>query len=395
LKKQQHRQIARVEAIPVSIERDLKKATGTAGSPSRLLAGGGKYKWSSSVAAIYSERLETTLVKITTDDGLTGWGEAQAPVAPRVSAAIIDDILASVLEGAALEPSRQGVEQLWDLMFRSMRVRGQNSGFMMDAISGVDLALWDLAAQANGVSVSQLIAGSQARTRIPAYLSGLSGSSAGEKRTFARGYFDRGFRHNKVFFDASEAELLATLDGLREELGPKANLAVDALWRLTWPASREFIAELAQRNLLWLEAPFLPDEEEPHRELARAFPQLRLALGESYRTRREMNWFLGFIAFLQPDLGRSGITESLRLAEVGIPMVPHVSVALGPQIAAAIHLTAALRESQAPLCEFNPQVFEASNRFLKEPLRMEGCDYCVPQSPGLGVSPEVPTVVLM
>ena len=392
---QQHQRIARIEALPVSIERDLAKATGTAGSPSKLLAGAGKYKWSSTVAAVYSERIETTLVRVTTDEGLIGWGEAQAPVAPRVSAAIIDDILASVLVGETLEGSRKGIEQLWDLMFRTMRVRGQNSGFMMDAISGVDIALWDLAGQMCGLPVSQLLAGGRARTSVPAYLSGLSGTTIEAKRAFAREHFDRGFRHCKIFFDSTEESLLATLDGLREELGPEANLAVDALWRLTWPASREFIEQLAQRDLLWLEAPFLPDEAEPHRELARVFPKLPIALGESYRTRREMSWFLDIATYLQPDLGRSGITESLRLAEAGIPIVPHVSIALGPQIAAAIHLTAALDATQAPLCEYNPQVFEASNRFLHEPLRMEGREYQVPKTPGLGVSLEVPNVVLM
>lgn len=392
---QQQQRIARIEALPVSIERDLAKATGTAGSPSQLLAGAGKYKWSSTVAAVYSERIETTLVRITTDEGLIGWGEAQAPVAPRVSAAIIDDILASVLVGEIVEGSRQSVEHLWDLMFRTMRVRGQNSGFMMDAISGVDIALWDLAGQICGLSVAKLIAGSKARTSVPAYLSGLSGATLQAKRAFAREHFDKGFRHNKIFFDSTEESILATLDGLREELGKEARLAVDALWRLEWPSSRGFIEELAQREILWLEAPFLPDETEPHRELVQAFPKLPIALGESYRTRREMSWFLDMVTYLQPDLGRSGITGSLRLSEAGIPIVPHVSIALGPQIAAAIHLTAALNATQAPLCEYNPQVFEASNRFLEEPLRMEGREYQVPQTPGLGISLTGPTVVLM
>ncbi len=395
MKRPPQQRITRVEALPVSIERDLGKATGTAGSPSKLLAGAGKYKWSSTVAAVYSERIETTLVRVTTEDGLIGWGEAQAPVAPRVSAAIIEDILASVLVGETLEATRQSIEHLWDLMFRTMRVRGQNSGFMMDAISGVDIALWDLAGQMAGLPVAQLISGDKARTSVPAYLSGLSGATIDARCAFAREHFNKGFRHNKVFFDSTEDSLLATLDALREALGPDARLAVDALWRLTWPDSRGLIEELMRREILWLEAPFLPEETEPHDELFRAMPQLPVALGESYRTRREMNWFLNRIAYLQPDLGRSGITESLRLAEAGVPVVPHVSIALGPQIAAAIHLTAALDAQRAPLCEYNPQVFEASNRFLREPLRMNGREYEVPQTPGLGVSLELPTVVLM
>ena len=74
--------ISRVEAFPMSLARDLQTATGTAGSPSRLQpasGGGATYKWSTTVAAIYSERFESTLVRITTNDGLVGWGEAQAP----------------------------------------------------------------------------------------------------------------------------------------------------------------------------------------------------------------------------------------------------------------------------------------------------------------------------
>ncbi len=380
--------ITRVEAFPISLARDLGAATGTAGSPSRLLPGEGKYKWSSTVAAVYSERIETTLVRLTTDAGLIGWGEAQAPVAPRVSAVIVEDILAGVLIGQDLEATRAGIETLWDLMFRTMRVRGQTGGFMMDAISGVDIALWDLAGQIQGQPVAALIAGEHARARIPAYLSGLSGATLADRCAYARRHFDLGFRHNKLFFEGSEGDLLATLDALREELGPDAQLAVDALWRLTWPESKPFIAELAKRNLLWLEAPFQPDEVEPHRELAKHFPSLPLALGESYRTRREMNWFLDtrLVRYVQPDLGRSGITESLRIAEMGTPIAPHVSIAFGPQIAAAIHLAAALSPQQAPLCEYNPQVFATSNRFLADPLRMEGREYRVPQAPGLGIS---------
>jgi D-galactarolactone cycloisomerase len=111
-----------------------------------------------------------------------------------------------------------------------------------------------------------------------------------------------------------------------------------------------------------------------------AVPELPLALGESYRTRREMSWFLqeGLVRFVQPDLGRSGITESLRIADAGVTVVPHVSIALGPQIAAAIHLCSAL--PNAPLCEFNPAVFETANRFLRNPVVMQNACYALPPS---------------
>ena len=103
-----------------------------------------------------------------------------------------------------------------------------------------------------------------------------------------------------------------------------------------------------------------------------------------------MNWFLdeGLVKFVQPDLGRCGITESLRIASTspGVQVVPHVSIALGPQIAAAIHLTAGL--ANAPACEFNPTVFETCNRLLEQPLEMDLSSYRVPQAAGLGVTPQ-------
>lgn len=373
--------LAAIEAFPISLARDRAAATGTAGSPTQLVAGHHALRWSSTVATVYSERFETTLVRVTLADGRVGWGEAQAPVAPRVAAAIVNDILSPALAEEEFDGSRANIEHLWSRMFQSMRVRGQTGGFMLDAISGVDIALWDLAGQWKGRPVAALL-GAKA-VAVPAYLSGLAGATLDERVAFARSHFDDGFRTFKIFYDASPEALLATLDALRQELGTSARFAVDALWRLEWPHSTGLIEQLMQRDILWLEAPFMPDDNAAHEALVRALPGLPLALGESYRTRREMSWFLdsGLVKFVQPDLGRSGITETLRIAAAGVTVVPHVSVALGPQIAAAIHTAAAV----SPLCEFNPTVFEMCNRYLTPPLHIHGPYYQVSPQPGLGL----------
>jgi len=375
--------IRRVEAFPVSLERDRAQARGTAGSPTAL-TGAGNVRWSTSVATVYSPRFETALVRVTLDDGRVGWGEAQAPVAPRVACAIVEDILKPVLEdGPEFDGSRECIEHLWSQMFQTMRVRGQTGGFMLDAMAGVDIALWDLAGQLAGRPVAAML-GSTVE-RVPAYLSGLAGADTASRVEFARRYFDQGFRTFKVFYDGEPAALLELLDALRAELGTSARIAVDALWRLEWPASRGFLDELALRDLLWLEAPFQPDLAEAHREFARAYDRaLPMALGESYRTRREMSWFLdnALVKFAQPDLGRSGITETLRIAAAGVPVVPHVSIAMGPQVAAAIHTAAAL----GALCEFNPAVLEMANRYLDHPLAVRDAAYDVPRAPGLGLA---------
>lgn len=375
--------IQSITAQPISLPRDRAAATGTAGSPTPLAPGAAPLRWSSTVRTVYSERFETTLVKVELDNGQTGWGEAQAPVAPRVAATIVEDILAPILTGAAFDSTRAAIEHLWQEMFDSMRVRGQTGGFMLDAISGVDIALWDLAGQIAGKPVAQLLT-SQPATKIPAYLSGLAGATPAEKLAFAHRYYAEGFRQFKLFYDATPAALLEQIDQLQHEF-PGVQIAVDALWRLTWPEDRHFLEALQQRQLFWLEAPFPPDLAEPHRQLHQALPELPLALGESYRTRREMAWFLdeGLVKYVQPDLGRSGITETLRIAKAGIPVVPHVSVALGPQIAAALHTAAAL----SPLCEFNPTVLAVANQHLREPLQREGAYYHLPAGPGLGIAP--------
>jgi galactonate dehydratase len=327
------------------------------------------------VNALYSEFIETTLVRVTLDNGMYGWGEAQAPLAPRVSAVIVSDLLAPAIEGAEFDGGRARIEELWARMYQTMRVRGQTGGFMLDAISGVDLALWDLAGKLRGAPVAALL-GAERRS-VEAYLSGLPGGDTAR----AQRYRDEGFGVVKLFHDAGEERTLALTDQL---LGAGWAVAVDALWRLKLPHAEEFLRQLERRSLRWLECPFPPDEVAPHRELNRSF-RIPLALGESYRTMHELAPFLELenLSVLQPDLGRAGITGTLRMAQAGREIVPHVSIALGPQLAAAIHVSAALPNCR--LCEYNPTVFETANRYVTEPLELCGPAYRVPDAPGLGI----------
>lgn len=363
--------IARVEAFPLLIERDFKGAVGLAGSPNQL-AGGAAYRWSRDYPALYSTRLEGTLVRVTLDSGLVGWGESQAPLAPEVPAAIIDKLLAPVLTGVEFDATPGGISAIYDRLYATMRVRGQTGGFMLDAIAGVDLALWDLAGRIAGQPVSRLIA-TEPKRRVPAYLSGLAGTGRESRLEFARPFLDRGFQTIKLYYGSDWNELLDLVDAL-----PVAT-AVDALWHLP---SAEAAEELDSRNAAWLECPFMPEDVESHAALARLL-KTPIALGESYRTVAELCPFLTAASILQPDLGRTGITGALRIAALGKPIVPHVSIAFGPQLAAAIHLSAGLANCQ--LCEYNPAVVDASNRLAAPAIVMDGASYVVPDQPGLGI----------
>jgi len=134
----------------------------------------------------------------------------------------------------------------------------------------------------------------------------------------------------------------------------------------------------------------LPELVDAHATLAAAI-QTTLALGESYRTHFELSPFLnrGIVKWIQPDLGRCGISGAIdwsRRAEAvnGARLVPHISIAMGPQIAAALHFAAAA--PNCDLAEYNPSVFRMANRFLEEPLSLDGPNYQLPGKAGLGVA---------
>jgi D-galactarolactone cycloisomerase len=369
--------IESIQAFPVRLPRDFAAAQGTAGSPTRL-AGEGRYRWSTAYPVLYSVDFETALVRVELSGGLVGWGEAQAPLAPEVACAVVEHLLKPALEGEAFDGSAARIGELWDRMYATMRVRGQSGGFMLDAMSGVDIALWDLAGKIAQKPVCDLLAAVPNRT-VPVYLSGTSGATPAERAAFAAPFHDEGINLVKLYYESDWADLLAIADALPAGM----QCAVDALWHLP-PADAVVMArELDARSARWLECPLSPEDVAAHAELAAAITT-PLAVGESYRTRREMQPFFEIASVLQPDLGRCGITGTLDIAR-GFTgqIVPHVSIAMGPQIAAAIHVAAALEN--CPLCEFNPAVLSMANAFLAEPIVREGAAYRVPTGPGLGI----------
>ena len=379
--------IASIEAFSIRLPRDAEAVRGTAGSPTQLETGRFDYRWSETNGALYSVNFEAALVKVTLESGLTGWGESQAPLAPDVACLIIDQLLCPAIEGTVFDGSPERVTALRDRMYSTMRVRGQAGGFMLDAIAGVDLALWDLAGKKCGQSVGELLEPTGPKRRIPAYLSGLRGANNEERVEFAREAWARGFRTFKLFHDRTDEELFDLIDRMRSSLGAGASIAVDALWRLDAATAVEFGRKLDDRSALWFECPLPPEFPDEHARLASEI-RTPLALGESYRSRWELAPFLerGCVGWLQPDLGRFGITEASALAGEsgsGIKIVPHISIAMGPQIAAALHFSAAMRNVE--LAEYNPAVFSVANRFLSDPLAMDGATYRVPFGPGLGV----------
>ncbi len=360
--------ISKVEAFPVQLARDHGQAQGSAGSPHRLVGGAGNYRWSAHYPALYSTEFETCLVRVTLSDGMVGWGEAQAPLAPEVAAQVVKSLLSVAVEGEEFRPDAACIGGLWQRMYSTMRVRGQVGGFMLDAMAGVDLALWDLATQVLEQPLRSLLSGSP-KVEVPAYVSGTPGRTVGERLAFVDSWYARGFRIFKLYFESDWDLLLEQIDRMKEAFD-EIEVAVDALWHLPEGREIECAQELAERRVLWLECPLLPEDLKGHVELVHE-SGVRLALGESYRTRYEAEPFFEkeILTYWQPDLGRSGISETMELGRMakraGIAIVPHVSIAMPPQLNAAIEVCAGMINS--PMCEFNPSVMEMANRFVERP----------------------------
>ena len=360
--------ISKVEAFAVRLPRDYGKTGGRAGRAQRLESGDGTYRWRSDYPALYSTEFETCLVQVTLNDGRVGWGEAQAPLAPEVAAQIVKSLLSVAIEGESFEPTQECIAKLWERMYSTMRVRGQTGGFMLDAIAGVDLALWHLAAHIQGGPLRNLLATSP-RQRVPAYVSGTPGRTVEDRLAFTRDYYEDGFRIFKLYFENDWDLLIEQIDRMQEDFDG-IEVAVDALWHLPAERAVECAQELAERRVLWLECPLPPEDLAGHVELVNE-SGVRLALGKSYRTTHEALPFFEkeILSYWQPDLGRSGITETLALAKLaksaGIAIVPQVSIALPPQLNAAIECAAAI--ANCLLCEYNPRVVEMANRFLEAP----------------------------
>ena len=379
--------ITKITAYAIKIPRDVTEARGTAGSPTPLQPGNLDYRFAATYQTLYSSKIETALIKIETDSGIIGWGEAQSPVAPEVVCTIIKTILAPILLGE----NALAHERLWSRMYNAMRVRGHLGSFLLDAIAGIDTALWDIKGKALNARVCDLLGGPFVN-ELPAYVSGLSGAPNGNdddaRIAQAAEYQARGFNAFKLFMDGEPEALLRLHDGLRERLGDKTKIMLDVLWRMEQAEAVRFGRELDARKVSWFEAPLKPEDVNGHARLAASI-DTPLAIGECWRTRWEMKPFFdaGAVEVFQPDIGRSGISEGMKLCALAelhnIPVAFHVSIGLGVQIAAALHVAASIPNLMFVEC--NPKVWQVAETLLKASLPVGAGVVGIPDGAGLGI----------
>ncbi|MCY3834773.1 MAG: mandelate racemase/muconate lactonizing enzyme family protein [Chloroflexi bacterium] len=371
--------VSKVEAIPVRIKRDEAYL----GSLPEM-ADPAAYFTRPPYRALYSAYFETAFVKITTAEGAVGWGEALAPVAPEVVCAIIEQLLAPVLIGC--DPLDGNV--LWNVMYDLMRERGYYGGFMLDAISACDIALWDLRGKLLDQPAHKLLGGAY-RERVPCYVSGLPRPTPEERLELAQAYVDQGFSAFKLAAGHGVRQDAASVGALRAGLGADTTLLLDAHWVYALDEAVQLGQALAELDVGFFEAPINPEDVESHAQLAAA-AAVPIAHGETERTRYQFRpWLTQKAAdILQPDVGRAGISETVKIAAMAeafnTRMAPHLSVGLGVCIAASIQVAAAIPNLY--MLEYQPPVFEIANMLLKSPLICQAGFYEMPSGAGLGAA---------
>ena len=376
----EHRGIARLvrllQGIVVKIEK-VSASVLAARSESPLVFGIGKF-----------DQFSMVLVEVTSDEGVIGLGEAISRRGAAMTAEAVESLLTDVVVGE--DP--RNVEGLWVRMVEHLRKWGHTAGVVMEAISGIDIALWDLAAKSYGIPVWQLLAGA-GRSSVPCYASSVYIADVDTMCSEALEQKARGFQCLKVKIGRSAnhggmAADIAALTAIRETVGPEMSLVVDANGAYQAAEASRVATSLDKLDIRWFEEPVPPDDVEGYRRL-RSTTAVPLARGETDFGVFTLGPVIAerLIDVVQPDVARcGGITGARQLAYLtyaaNLAFAPHTGFSGGVSQLAALHVAAAA-----------PTLYRLEYMFIDNPLReifvsgypvpVDGV-LEVPTGPGLG-----------
>jgi D-arabinonate dehydratase/D-galactarolactone cycloisomerase len=325
------------------------------------------------------------VVRVETDEGLVGWGEAHAPYGPTVTHTLILDVLSPLLIGQ--DPMQS--EVMWERMYGAQRLRGHNTGYTMEAISGLDIALWDLRGKITGQPICALLGGPY-KTEIPVYASGVPGRNDSERRVSAQKYLEAGYTGIKLAIGRRDLnEDLATVAAVAEVVNPTAQLLVDAHGAYDLGTAVKVGRHLERLGCHWFEDPLVPEDHSGYAELSRAL-DIMVVAGETECNRFQFRDRLAARAVdaILPDICRAGgITEGQKIAILAdayqTTWAAHVSMGTMIHVVAALHLGAA--SANFLVCEFHPTLTHLGNDLLVSPIEPHSSYMTLPTGPGLGI----------
>ena len=334
---------------------------------------------------------DTIIVKVETDAGLTGYGEAHPGRSPGAVVSLINNTLNPLIAGM---DACDVVGVFARVNRMQLSSHGLGAGAAL-AVSGIDMALWDIRGKAANMPLYQMLGGS--RKRIPAYAGGISMGFQEPASLLdeAREYVERGYKAVKLRLGDNPRDDIARVQAVRAGLGDEIEILTDANTNYTLADARRVIPALAEARVAWLEEPFGCNDHGAYRMGAAISPLVPLAAGENHYTRFEFARLVEerAVQILQPDLSKTGgITEGMRIAAIasawGLPIHPHSS-ATGLNHAVSIHYLAALDNGgyfEACVSRFNPLrdmfgvTFEIGPDGCVEPLDRPGIGLDIDES---------------
>lgn len=331
--------------------------------------------------------IELVIVEVETADGIVGVGECLARRGAPAYARFIETVLAPLLLGEDPLDRRR----LWARM-RAV-LTGRTGGMLLEAIAGIDIALWDLAGKAAGLPVAKLLGGI-GRTAIPAYASSINWLDDEAVEAEVASALAAGFRQIKVKAGRPIGAAIERARLVRRLAGDAVGLSVDANWAYDVDDAVRVGRALADLGYAWFEEPIRPEDRQGYRILREKLP-IRLAAGESDFCVADAAELVAdrSIGLVQPDVARSGgISETWRIAELagsfGVAYAPHVGWSGAVCVAASLQLAAAAENALV----FECMVYDNPLRqaLLAEPVGdpatlRDGC-LPIPDGPGLGVA---------
>jgi D-galactarolactone cycloisomerase len=333
----------------------------------------------SSFAGKVVDAASMNVVRVETSDGVVGWGEAFSHVAWQPAAVALRDVVAPLATGrdesdiAALSLSLQ----------RTLHLFGR-SGAVLYALSGLEIALWDIAGKRAGQSIATLLGGAR-RSLLPAYASLPRYGDPVEVARHADAAAKRGYRSIKLH-EIGPEEVAAA----RAAVGPEVDLMMDTNCPWTVEEALAIADRVRPQRLLWLEEPIWPPEDAVGLARVRAGAGIKIAAGENAASPEECIAMMdaGAVDYIQPSVTKiGGIGPWMRIAGEaatrGVTVMPH-SPYFGAGLLATLHMAAALTGD----CLVEHMYRDLAANPFAAALQPRGDSFILPEGPGLGCEPD-------
>ena len=345
---------------------------------------------------------DACLVRIDTDNGITGWGEGKNAAGSSGTYAALVTLINKEFAPRLIGKDPRDIAVIWDELYNGVRAhhaaaRGHvapdlpRRGTNIAAISGIDIALWDILGKSLGQPVWRLLGGRKAKS-MPAYASGgwANAETIGDQLA---GYIDKGgFKAVKMRVGAMDGTAHASAERVhaaRKRLGPKIDIMADAHGTFTVAEAKRFAHLVRDCDLAWFEEPVTGDDKLGMAEV-RASAMIPISAGESEFTRFDFRDLIDrrAVDILQPDLAIcGGITETRRIDALAgahnLRLAPHLWAG-APAFFSGLHVTAA--SSSSFILEYSLGANPMLHDLIEEPIEVKDGMIEIPDRPGLGMT---------